>query len=120
MGDFPFGAPAFVGSVIDGERGFLLIRSDGTIPPFARQREENCFLKIGISMAGRQVSVTDLHPETHYRFSLEPVYHIVGGEFFPGQIIGDQAAEKSFRIDFGQEFSKMITVEEDGSFADEK
>jgi hypothetical protein len=120
MGDFPFGAPAFVGSVIDGEKGFFLIQSDGSIPPFARQREENCFLKIGISMAGRQVSVADLHPETHYRFSLEPVYRIVRGEFFPGQIIGDQAAEKSYRIDFGQELDKTITVEEDGSFADEK
>ena len=120
MGDFPFGAPAFVGSVIDGEKGFFLIQSDDTIPPFARQHEENCFLKIGISMAGRQVSVTDLHPETHYRFSLEPVYRIVSGAFFPGQIIGDQAAEKSYRIDFGQELDKTITIEEDGSFADDK
>jgi hypothetical protein len=120
MGDFPFGAPAFVGSVIDGEQGFFLIQSDGTIPQFTRQREENCFLKIGISMAGRQVSVTDLHPETHYRFSLEPVYRIVSGEFFPGQIIGDQAAEKSYRIDFGQELNKTIIIEEDGSFTDEK
>jgi hypothetical protein len=120
MGDFPFGAPAFVGSVIGDEKGFFMIQSDGTIPPFTRQREENCFLKIGVSMAGRQVSVADLHPETHYRFSLEPVYRIVPGEFFPGQIIGDQAAEKSYRIDFGQEFNKTITVKEDGSFTDEK
>ena len=120
MGNFPFGAPAFAGSMIDGEKGFFLIQSDGTIPPFARQREENCFLKIGFSMAGRQVSVADLHPETHYRFSLEPVYRIVSGEFFPGQIIGDQAAEKSYRIDFGQELNKMIIIKEDGTFTDEK
>jgi hypothetical protein len=120
MGDFPFGAPAFVGSVIDGEKGFFLIQSDGTIPPFARQSEENCFLKIGISMAGRQVSVTDLHPETHYRFSLEPIYHIVRGEFFPGQAIADHAAKKSYRIEFGQELRKTITIKEDGSFTDEK
>ena len=120
MGDFPLGAPAFVGSITDGEKGFFLIQSDGTIPPFTRQREENCFLKIVFSMAGRQVSVADLHPETHYRISLEPVYHIVSGEFSPGQIIDDQAAKKSYRIDFGQEFNKTITIKEDGSFAGEK
>jgi hypothetical protein len=120
MGNFPFGAPAFVGSVTDGEKRFFVIQSDGTIPSFARQHEENCFLKIGFSMAGRQVSVADLHPEAHYRFSLEPVYHIVSGEFFLGQVIGDHAAEKSFRIDFGQELSKTITVKEDGTFVDEK
>jgi hypothetical protein len=71
-------------------------------------------------MAGRQVSVADLHPETHYRFSLEPIYRIVIGEFFPGQIIGDQAAGKSYRIDFGQEFNKTISVKDDGIFTDEK
>ncbi|MDR1581610.1 MAG: hypothetical protein LBS35_14735 [Synergistaceae bacterium] len=120
MGDFPFGAPAFVGSVVDDEKGFFLIQTDATIPPFARQHGENCFLKIGLSMAGRQVSVADLHPETHYRFSLEPVYRIVAGEFFPGQIIEEQEVEKSYRIDFGQEINKTIIIKEDGSFTDEK
>ncbi|MDR3166006.1 MAG: hypothetical protein LBU13_10565 [Synergistaceae bacterium] len=120
MGDFPFGAPDFVGSAIDNEKGFFLIRSDGTIPASERQHEENCFLKIGFFMANRQVSVADLHPDAYYRFSLEPVYRIVNGEFFPGQIIGDQAAEKSYKIDFGQEFNKTIAVKEDGAFTDEK
>jgi hypothetical protein len=120
FGDFPFGAPAFVGSIMDGEKGFLLIQSDRKIPSSERQYAENCFLKVGFSMAGKQVSVADLHPDILYRFSLDPVYRIVTGEFFPGQIIGDEPFDKSYVIKFGNELKKTIILKDQNTFEDGK
>ncbi|MDR1966371.1 MAG: hypothetical protein LBQ36_06645 [Synergistaceae bacterium] len=119
FGDFPFGAPAFVGSIMDSEKGFLLIQSDRKIPQLERQYAENCFLKIGFSMAGRQVSVADLHPNVLYRFSLDPVYRIVTGEFYPGQIIVDDPFEKSFAIKFGDSRRKTIILKGNEGFEEE-
>jgi hypothetical protein len=120
FGDFPLGAPAFVGSIMDHEKGMLLIQSDRKIPSTERQYEENCFLKVGFSMAGLQVAVADLHPDILYRFSLDPVYRIVIGEFYPGQIIGDEPFGKSYIINFGNERNKTIILNSGGSFGDEK
>jgi hypothetical protein len=120
FGDFPLGALAFVGSIMDVAKGFLLIQSDRKIPPLERQYEENCFLKVGFSMAGRQVSVADLHPDTLYRFSLDPIYRIVVGEFYPGQIIGDSPSAQAYVINFGGEGRKTIILKEDDTFEDEK
>ncbi|MDR1650297.1 MAG: hypothetical protein LBR87_00755 [Synergistaceae bacterium] len=120
FGDFPFGAPSFVGSIMDGEKGFLLIQSDRKVPSPERQYDENCYLKIGFSMAGKQVSVADLHPDVLYRFSLDPVYRIVTGEFYPGQIIGDDPYEKSYAVKFGDEFKKTIILKGDNSFEESK
>jgi len=120
FGDFPLGAPAFVGSIMDVAKGFLLIQSDRKIPSSERQYEENCFLKVGFSMAGRQVSVADLHPDVLYRFSLDPIYRIVVGEFYPGQIIGDSPSAQSYVINFGGEGRKTIILKEDDTFEDEK
>jgi hypothetical protein len=120
FGDFPLGAPAFVGSIMDGERGYLIIQSDKKIPTTERQYEENCFLKVGFSMAGRQVSVADLNPDATYRFSLDPVYRVAIGEFYPGQVIGDAQSLKSYIINFGAEGRKTITLNGDNSFEEEK
>jgi hypothetical protein len=120
FGDFPLGAPAFVGSIMDGEKGYLIIQSDSKIPTAERQYEENCFLKVGFSMAGRHVSVADLHPDILYRFSLDPVYRIAVGEFYPGQVIGDVHSVKSYVINFGAEGRKTIILCGDDSFEDEK
>ncbi|MDR3281358.1 MAG: hypothetical protein LBT23_12715 [Synergistaceae bacterium] len=120
FGDFPYGAPAFVGSIMDGEKGFLIIQSDRRVPASERQYEENCFLKVGFSMAGKQVSVADLHPDNLYRFSLDPIYRIVTGEFYPGQIIGDDPFEKSYIIKFGDELKKTIILKDENSFEDGK
>jgi hypothetical protein len=120
FGDFPLGAPAFVGSIMDGEKNYLLIQSDRKIPTTERQYDENCFLKVGFSMAGRQVSVADLHPDTLYRFALDPVYRIVTGEFYPGQIISDAPAANSFMVNFAGERRKTIILKDDDSFGDEK
>jgi hypothetical protein len=120
FGDFPFGAPAFVGSIMDVEKGMLIIQSDRRIPPSDRQYDENCFLKIGFSMAGKQVSVADLHPDVLYRFSLNPVYRIVTGEFYPGQVMGDDAFEKSFVINFGGETRKTVVLKGEDRFDEEK
>jgi hypothetical protein len=119
FGDFPLGAPAFVGSIMDGQKGYLLIQSDRKIPTSERQHEESCFLKVGFSMAGRQVSVADLHPDVLYRFTLNPVYRVTTGEFYPGQIIGDEPSGNSFAINFGGEFSKTIVLKGDNSFEEE-
>jgi hypothetical protein len=120
FGDFPLGAPAFVGSIMDSRKGYVLIQSDRKIPTSERQYEENCFLKVGFSMAGRQVSVADLHPDIMYRFALNPIYRITAGEFYPGQIIGDEPSDNSFAIDFSGEFNKTIILKGDNSFEDEK
>jgi hypothetical protein len=119
-GDFPIGAPDFVGSITESEKGCLLIKSDGRIPTIERQCEENCFLKVGFSMAGRQVSVADLQPDATYRFSLDPVYRITVGEFFPGQAIGDASHRKSCVVNFGDDGRKTIILGADDSFSDEK
>jgi hypothetical protein len=120
FGDFPLGAPAFVGSIMDVEKGFLLIQSDRKIPTSERQHGENCFLKVGFSMAGRHVSVADLHPDVLYRFPLDPVYRIAVGEFYPGQVIGDSSADKSFVVNFAEDGRKTIFLNGDDSFEDEK
>ncbi|MDR2780627.1 MAG: hypothetical protein LBB28_05835 [Synergistaceae bacterium] len=120
FGDFPLGAPAFVGSVMDGQKGYLIIQSDRKIPTSERQHEENCFLKVGFSMAGRQVSVADLHPDNLYRFTLNPIYRVTTGEFYPGQIIGDEPSGNSFAIDFGDDFNKTIILKGDNFFEEEK
>jgi hypothetical protein len=120
FGDFPLGAPGFVGSIVDVEKGFLLIQSDHKIPAAERQYGENCFLKVGFSMAGRHVSVADLHPDALYRFSLDPIYRIAIGEFYPGQIIGDSPANKSFIINFAEDGRKTIILNGDDSFEEER
>jgi hypothetical protein len=120
FGDFPLGAPSFIGSIMDGQKGMLLIQSDGKIPAADRQYSENCFLKVGFSMAGKQVSVADLHPNTLYRFSLNPVYRVVVGEFYPGQIVADDHIEKSFVVNFGGERRKTVILNGDDSFEDER
>jgi hypothetical protein len=70
-------------------------------------------------MAGRQVSVADLHPDIMYRFTLNPVYRVTVGEFYPGQIIGDEPSRNSFPVDFGGEFSRTIVLKDDDSFENE-
>jgi hypothetical protein len=120
LGDFPIGAPAFVGSTLDGEKGMLLIQSDWKIPSSERQHAENCFLKVGVSMAGRQVAVADLHPDILYKFSLSPVYHIISGDFYPGQVITEEQLKRTGRIQFGDMPYKTLVLEGNGEFVEEK
>ena len=120
FGDFPLGAPAFVGSIVDREKGYLLIQSGHRIPAVERQYEENCFLKVGFSMAGKQASVADLLPDNFYKFALDPVYRITLGEFYPGQVLGDFSVSKSYVIDFGTATKKTIVLGADDTFSEEK
>ena len=119
FGDFPFGAPAFVGSMMDSEKGFLLIQSDSRIPTAERQYEENCFLKVGFSMAGKQASVADLLPDLFYKFALDPVYRITIGEFYPGQVLGEMSIRRSHVINFGTVTRKTVVLGANDTFSDE-
>ena len=119
LGDFPFGAPAFTGSIVDREKGHLLIQSDNKIPTAERQYEENCFLKVGFSMAGKQASVADLLPDSFYKFALDPVYRITIGEFYPGQALGEMSVKRSHVINFKNSTRKTIVLGINDTFSDE-
>jgi hypothetical protein len=115
-GDFPIGAPAFSNLSNEGEKGVLQIESDWKIPTAEQQHTENCFLKVGLAMAGKAVAVADLHPDVSYQFTLEPRYHIVAGDFYPSQVIGE-AEKHAFWIEFPEDIRHRVLIfDENGKF----